>query len=604
MTQRHAEAIKHFDRALRVSRNQPSTLYNRGISLLALGLNREALDSFNQALTMGGPDADAYLNRAVALRGLQRQSEAVESCDHAIKLNPLSFNAYYNRANALADLGRLAEALASYDSALRLGAGVDALVSRGALLRRMRRFEEALGALVKAYSISPSYPYLQGELLHLKMQMAEWDHFERDCELLLRNVEKGMRATHPFFLLAVPSTPEQQRLAAETLARHKHPGAPVQPPPARAANKKKITVGYFSCDFRSHPVSFLAAGLFEQHDRSDFEIIGFSYGGRADDEYARRIGAGMDRFIDVSSMSDQEVALLARSLGVDIAVDLSGLTLKVRLGIFAHRAARVQATYLGYLGTSGCPFIDFIIADNIVLPEGDERFFTERPIRVPVSYQVNDSRRAQVREPRERAEYGLPDQGFVYCCFNNGYKITPDVFAIWMRLLRRVDHAVLWLLADCETFARNARKHAREQGVDPDRLVFAERVDMDEYLARQRCADLALDTFYYNGGTTTSDALWAGLPVVTRGGAAFSGRVGASLLQAIDLSDLIARTPEEYEELAFRLATEPGFLASIKQRLKRNRSTSALFDTGAFTRNLEAAYRSLLTENAQAPSSI
>ncbi len=362
----------------------------------------------------------------------------------------------------------------------------------------------------------------------------------------------------------------------------------------RAAARRKITIGYFSCDFRNHSVSRLTAGLFEHHDRDAFTVFGFSYGGQHDDDYARRIARAMDRFTDVSSMSDQDVASLSRSLGVDIAVDLSGLTFNTRLGIFAHRAAPVQATYLGYPGTSGCSFIDCVIADEVVIPSGDAGFFSERPLHLPVSFQVNDSKRPPVDEPRSRSAYGLPEQGFVYCCFHNGYKVTPDAFAIWMRLLRRVDGSVLWLFANNATFVRNLRQRAQESGVAPERLIFAEWADLREYVSRQQCADLALDTFYYNGGTTTSDALWAGLPVVTLKGTTFAGRMAASLLQAIGLPDLIAHTPGEYEELAFRLATERERLDSIKQRLVRNRTTSSLFDTAAFTRHVEAAYRTMV----------
>jgi len=335
------------------------------------------------------------------------------------------------------------------------------------------------------------------------------------------------------------------------------------------------------------------AGLFEEHDRDEFTVFGFSYGGQHDDEYARRIARAMDRFLDISSMSDQDAASLSRSLGVDIAVDLTGLTFSTRLGIFARRAAPVQATYLGYPATTGCSFIDYVIADEVVIPTEDARFFSERPVHLPVSYYVHDLKRPPVEAPRSRSAYGLPEQAFVYCCFNNCSKLTPDVFAIWMRLLRSVEGSVLWLLADNASFVRNFRKRAQESGVDPERLVFAERAELREYLSRQRRADLALDTFYYNGHTTTSDALWAGLPVVTMKGATFAGRVAASLLQAIGLPDLVAHTAEEYEDLAFRVATEKGLLDSIKQRLIRNRATSTLFDTAAFAKNLETAYRTM-----------
>jgi predicted O-linked N-acetylglucosamine transferase (SPINDLY family) len=608
-TGRHAEAVDHFDRVLRLNPRQPQIHFLRGISFLALSRFEDALDSFNGALAIDGPQADTHVNRGFALQRLQRLSEAIESYDRAIRLDAFYVLAHTNKAAALEDQGKLAEALASYDTSLKVQATADAWWGRSTVLQQMRRFDEALLALKQAYALEPSRPYLQGEILHLKQEVADWDNFAKDCELTLKSVDQGLKAIVPGRVLSLPSSLQQQRRAAEIFARDKFPAQPQPPSPqagegrgeaARSAAKRKIAIAYFSCDFRNHSVSRLTAGLFEHHDRDQFAVFGFSYGGRRDDEYAQRIARAMDRFIDISSMSDQDVAALARSLGVDIAVDLTGLTFNTRLGIFAHRAAPVQASYLGYPGTTGCAFIDYVIADEVVIPHEDAGFFSERPFHLPVSFQVNDSKRAPVDEPRPRAAYGLPDQGFVYCCFHNGYKVTPDVFAIWMRLLRRVDGSVLWLLANNATFVRNLRKRAQESGVEPERLVFAEWADLPDYLSRQRCADLGLDTFYYNGGTTTSDALWAGLPVVALKGTTFAGRMAADLLQAIGLPDLIAHTAEEYEELAFRLATDRELLDSFKQRLVRNRSTSSLFDTAAFTKNLEAAYRTMVERSSAA----
>jgi predicted O-linked N-acetylglucosamine transferase (SPINDLY family) len=632
---RHAEAVEHFDQVLRLNRKQPQIHYLRGISFLALNRPQDALDSFKGALAIDGPQADAYVNRGVALQRLQRLGEAIESYDRAIALDPTYVLAHTHKATAFEDQGKLKEALASYDNSLKLRSTSDAWWGRSAVLRRMRRFDEALLALKQAYALEPLRPYLQGEILNLKMQLGDWDNFAQDCELLLKSVDKGLAVTIPGGVLSLPSSAEQQRRAAEIFARDKLPAQAPPPSPARtgpqagstqagrgegratddspvpqsvernegaarAPAKRKIAIGYFSCDFRNHSVSRLTAGLFEQHDRDKFAVLGFSYGGQSDDEYARRIARAMDRFIDVSSMSDQDVASLSRSLGIDVAVDLTGMTFDTRLGIFAYRAAPVQATYLGYPGTTGCSFIDYVIADEVVIPGEDARFFTERPFHLPVSFQVNDSKRPPVDEPRPRAAYGLPEHGFVYCCFSDAKKLTPDVFAIWMRLLRRVPGSVLWLVANSATFVNNLRRRAQESGVEPDRLVFAEWADLREYVSRQQCADLALDTFYFNGGTTTSDALWAGLPVVTRKGTTFAGRMAASLLQAIGLPDLITHTAEEYEELAFRLATDRELLDSIKQRLVRNRSTSSLFNTAVFTRNLEAAYRTMVGRGSAA----
>jgi protein O-GlcNAc transferase len=623
----HAEAVDHFDVVLRLDRKQPQIDYLRGISCLALKRFQDALDSFDRALAIDGPQADTYVNRGVALQRLECLSEAIASYDRAIALDPFYVLAHTNKAAALEDQGNYQEALASYNNSLKVGPTSDAWWGRSTVLQLLKRFDEALFALKEAYALEPSRPYLQGRIISLKMQLGDWDSFAQDCELVLKNVDRGLPVTIPGCILSLPSSPEQQRRAAELYVRDKFPaqclpsftpppagGAVSSPSPvvgesrggksgegseagARSAAKPKIAIGYFSCDFRNHPLSQLTAGLFEHHDRDDFTVFGFSYGAQSDDEYARRIARAMDRFIDVSLMSDEDVASLSRSLGIDIAVDLTGLTLSTRLGIFAHHAAPVQVTYLGYPSTSGCSFFDYVIADEVVIPNEDARFFSERPFHLPVSYYVHDSKRPPVGDPRSRSAYGLPQQGFVYCCFNNAYKLTPDVFAIWMRLLRRVEGSVLWLLADNATFVRNLRGRAQQSDVGPERIVFAERTDLREYLARQRSADLALDTFYYNGHTTTSDALWAGLPVLTLKGTTFAGRVAASLLQAIGLPDLIAHTAEEYEELAFRLATEKGLLDSIRQRLIRNTATSSLFDTAAFTKNLETAYRTMVGRN-------
>jgi len=595
-TGRHAEAVDHFDQVLRLNGRQPQIHYLRGLSFLALNRPRDALDSFNNALAIDGPQADTYVNRGVALQRLQRLSEAIESYNRAIALDPTYVLAHTNKAAALEDQGKLAEALASYDFSLKIQPTADAWWGRSTVLQRMRRFDEALLALKQAYALEPSRPYLQGEILHLKQETGDWNDFTKDCERVLANVDKGLKVIVPGRMLSLPSRLEQQQRAAEIFAHDKIPAAAVREGRdgvARSAAKAKIAIGYFSCDFRNHSVSRLAAGLFEHHDRSEFTVFGFSYGGRQEDEYAHRIARAMDRFIDVSSMSDQDVAALSRSLGVDIAVDLTGLMFNTRLGIFAHRAAPVQATYLGYPGTSGCSFIDYVIADEVAIPSADARFFSERTFHLPPSFQVNDSKRPAADEPQPRLAYGLPEKGFVYCCFNSSYKLTPDLFALWMRLLRRVEGSVLWLLANNATFVKNLRARAEASGVAPERLVFAEWADLREYVSRQQCADLGLDTFYYNGGTTTSDALWAGLPVVTLKGVTFAGRMAASLLQSLRLPDLIAHTAQEYEELAFRLAMESELLASIKQRLVRNRATSTLFDTAAFARNLEAAYRTM-----------
>jgi predicted O-linked N-acetylglucosamine transferase (SPINDLY family) len=335
------------------------------------------------------------------------------------------------------------------------------------------------------------------------------------------------------------------------------------------------------------------AELFERHDRSRFEIIGVSFGEDDKSKMRKRLVAAFDEFYDVSEKSDEEVATLLHDLQVDIAIDLKGHTQESRPGILAYRPAPIQTSYLGFPGTMGTEFIDYIIADKTVAPFEHQPFYTEKIVHLPDCYQVNDSKRRIAERTPMRQEAGLPETGFVFCCFNNNWKITPDVFGVWMRLLHAVEGSVLWLLGDNESAERNLRKEAQARGIDPARLVFAGRLPLEDHLARHRLADLFLDTLPVNAHTTASDALWAGLPVLTCEGTAFAGRVAASLLNAIGLPELVTHRIEDYEALALRLAKDPCLLEGYRNRLATNRLTHPLFDTDRFRRHLEAAYLQL-----------
>jgi predicted O-linked N-acetylglucosamine transferase (SPINDLY family) len=391
-------------------------------------------------------------------------------------------------------------------------------------------------------------------------------------------------------MLAISDSPAVQRQAAEIHVRDRFPPR-LQTGPIRGWPKhERIRVGYYSADYYNHATSYLIAELLERHDRSKFEILGFSFGMDAADEMNQRVSAAMDRFVDVRAMPDRAVAELSRSLEVDIAVDLKGFTKESRTGIFAERAAPVQVSYLGYPGTMGAAYMDYLIADPTVIPESQQRHYAEKVVYLPDSYQPNDSRRAISRKPFVRTDEGLPEEGFVYCCFNSAYKISPGVFDIWMRILGRVHGSVLWLLEDNPAASDNLRREALGRGIAAERLIFAKSLPLDEHLARHRLADVVLDTFPYNAHTTASDALWAGLPVLTRTGESFASRVAASLLRAIGLPELITATETEYEELAVGLAHDGERLQALCGNLEQNRLSSPLFDSIAYTRHLESAY--------------
>jgi predicted O-linked N-acetylglucosamine transferase (SPINDLY family) len=353
---------------------------------------------------------------------------------------------------------------------------------------------------------------------------------------------------------------------------------------------KKIRIGYYSADYYEHATSYLIAELIELHDKSKFEIFGFSFGPDKDDKMRKRISKAFDQFIDVNLKSDKEVAQLSRDLKIDIAVDLKGFTQFSRFGIFVERCAPIQVNYLGHPGTLGADCIDYIIADKVLIPQKNQKDYSEKIIYLPHCYQVNDSNKKISDKVFTKKELGLPEDGFVFCCFNQSYKITPYVFDIWMRLMKRIDGSILWLIKDSDIGVNNLKKEAQKRGVEPDRIIFADKMSNDEHLARHRLADLFIDTFPYTAHTTCSDALWSSLPVVTRIGQSFASRVSASLLTAIGLSELITKTEKEYEELTFKIANNKSLLNEIKKKLTKNKPIKSLFNTKLFTKNIESAF--------------
>ncbi|TCJ12748.1 tetratricopeptide repeat protein [Parasulfuritortus cantonensis] len=590
---RHAEALAAYEQALALRPDHAEAHNNRANALKDLGRPDEALAGYDRALAARRNYAEAYNNRGVVLKDLKRHAEALADYERALALRPDYPEAHYNRGNALAELKRHEEALASYERAL---AGrpdyADAHHNRGNVLKDLKRYAEASASYERALALRPDYPFLRGKALQARMQQCVWRGLEADLQALAAGISAGRPVTPPFELLGVIDDPALQLAAARLFARERYPegGAVVgTPTPGR-----KIRIGYYSADFHNHATTWLMAELFEAHDVDAFEVHGFSFGPDKNDEMRRRVSSALHRFHEVSARSDREIAELSRTLGIDIAVDLKGYTGDSRTGIFAQRCAPIQVSYLGYPGTMGAPYIDYLVADPTLIPEADRRHYSEKICYLPHSYQVNDSRRAISERVFSRAEAGLPASGFVFCCFNNNYKILPATFDGWMRILKAVEGSVLWLLEDNPAAAANLREAARARGVAEGRLVFAPKLKLDEHLARHRLADLFLDTLPYNAHTTTSDALWAGLPVLTRIGRSFAARVAASLINAVGIPELITGSQADYEAMAIELARQPAALARIRTTLARNRSTSPLFDGRRFARDIEAAYAQMI----------
>ena len=538
---------------------------------------------------------DGWRNLGLALGEMKRFREAEAAYRTAIELEPGSPEAWSNLGNLLTEALRLEEAEAAYRKALDLDPhSAETWSNLGNALRELKRYEAAIDCLERARVLNPNLDYGQGTLLATRMRVCDWTSVESDTAGLIAAIAAGRKAAKPFDVLSLSTDLGVQRAAAEIWSHDRWPQPDHAVPDRARQGNEKITVGYFSADFHDHATAHLMIGFFEKHDRSKFEIIAFDFGPVSEDEMARRLSAAFDRFIDVRSMADDEVANLSRNLGVDIAVDLKGFTQDSRPGIFSRRAAPIQVSYLGYPGTMGSGWMDYLIADPVVIPPSSYSFYCEKIVQLPHCYQVNDGRRPIADTVWRRAAAGLPESGFVFCCFNNSFKINPEVFDGWMRILAQVEGSVLWLLEDTPAASRHLAAQAVQRGVAAERLVFARRVPVAEHLARHRLADLFLDTLPYNAHTTASDALWAGLPVVTCMGESFASRVAASLLSAVGLPELIASNRDAFERLAVELATEPDRLRSIRERLARNRLNTPLFDTALSTRHIEAAFVAMM----------
>jgi protein O-GlcNAc transferase len=500
-------------------------------------------------------------------------------------------DAFNNRGNILVVLKQLEEALASYERALAVRPDfAEAFNNRGNTFKELKRLEEALASYERAIVLKPDHKYALGGLADCTIRLCDWTRDRLSGEVRQR-VSEHKSIIAPFTLLGYSDDESLQLLCAKNFIQDQIGVS--QKPLWRGTvwRNEKIKVAYVSADFRHHPMAYLMVELFELHDRSRFEVIGVSFGFDDRSEIRARLVAGFDQFVDVRTKSDAEVARLLNGLRVDIAIDLMGHTSDSRPQIFAFRPTPIQVNYLGFPGTTGADFIDYIIADQIVLPFDRQPYYTEKIVHLPDCFQVNDRERRITTRTPTRQEVGLPVDGFVFCCFNNNWKITPTMFDVWMRLLQAVEGSVLWLGSANKDAEMNLCNEARTRGVDPNRLIFAGRTDrLEDHLARHRVADLFLDTLPYNAHTTASDALWAGLPVVTCEGRAYPGRVASSLLHAIGLPELVTSNLADYEALALKLVREPALLAEMKARLARNRDTHPLFDTDRFRRNIEAAY--------------
>jgi protein O-GlcNAc transferase len=587
------EALASYDQAIALEPKEADAFYNRGNALRELKRFDEAVASYDRAIELKPDDARVFNNRGSTLQELNRFDEAVASYDRAVALAPDYLEAFNNRGVALQALKRLDEALESYDQALLLKPEYsDGFINRTTALQELRRFREAAASYDRALALAPDYRYGLSGLADCVMSLCDWKRQSQLASEVRRHVIEHKSCIHPFLLLGYSDDASLQLTCARNYIQDRDFGSPKPLSGGAIWLNDRIKIAYLSSNFRSHASAHLAE-LFERHDRSRFEVIGISFGLDDGSDVRARLVAAFDHFVDVRSMSDEAVAKLFRDRQIDIAVDLNGHTQDARPGILAHRPAPIQVNYNGFPGTTGADFIDYIIADATALPFDQQSNYSECIIHLPDCYWIHDTKRLPAGHTPTRMEVGLPPEGFVFCCFNNQWKITPPLFDTWMRLLKSVEGSVLWLLHDNKDAEANLRNEAMARGVDPARLVFSARLPLDEYLARHRLADLFLDTLPYNAHTTAADALWTGLPVLTCRGKTFAGRVAASMLNAGGLNELVTYSLEEYESLAVRLATDRALLPGIREKLEKGRLRSPLFDTDRYCRNIEAAYTTM-----------
>jgi len=584
-----SEAARLYGAILRAAPRHFEANYFLGFIHMQRREFREAEQLMGEALRTNPRSPDAHYNRGCALQQMQRHPEALAAFDSALALKPDYADAAINRGTTLMALGRTEEALAAFDAGLALNPrDKEALSNRGTVLFELKRSPEAAINYERLLAVDPDFGYARGSLALARAYCCDWRTRAADHARLHADIQAGKPTLAPHAATLISGDPDDQLRSAKLWA------AEHMPPPALWRGERwrheKIRIAYLSADFHAHATAYLAAGVFEWHDRGRFETVALSFGPDDASEMRARLVKAFDRFVDVRPVSDAEAARMLRAMEIDIAVDLKGFTKNARPGILAARPSPVQVNYLGHPGTMGAPYIDYILADRIVIPSEQRRYYSESVALLPGSYQCNDAKRRIGERTPIRAEEGLPREGFVFASFNNLYKIVPDMFDVWLRLLKRVEGSVLWLLEDNPAAVENLKREAESRGVDASRLLFAPRAPLETHLARQRLADLFLDTLPCNAHTTASDALWAGLPVLTCKGATFAGRVAASLLHAAGLPELVAHSLEDYESIALRLAQDSAALAAIAAKLRANRSTCDLFDTAKSTRHLEAAY--------------
>jgi protein O-GlcNAc transferase len=591
---RFNDAINNYDLAIELNPDYAEAYYNRGIVLRDLKKLEDAVKSYNKAIELRPDFPQFYNNLGIVLQELRKLEDAIGNFNKAIQLNPNFEQAYYNRGAALQELKILDQAIESYNKAIDLNPNyVEAYYNRGTAFQEKRNLLEAIKNYNNVIKLKPNFDFFESVRINALMDVCDWSDFNKSQENLKNKILDGNKSASPFTILNLFNSAEIQRAVAELYSSALFPSRE-SPRCYLKADSKKIRIGYYSSDFYNHATMHLIADLFEKHNREDFEVFAISFGPETGDEWRERAKLAFDKFIDCRAMSDIDISKLSRAMDIDIAIDLKGFTGNSRQGIFSYRSAPIQVNFLGYPGTMGADYIDYIIADKVVIPDNHHVHYSEKIAYLSCCYQPNCADRKISNQYISRQDFGLPDKCIVFCSFNNQWKITPDIFSSWMRILKSVNGSVLWMMATNEDAKINLRKAALLHGIGSDRLIFADLINIEEHLSRLRLADLMLDTFPCSAHTTASDALRMGLPILTQIGDTFASRVSASLLQHVNLAELVAHSSKKYEELAISLGTNSEELIRLKRKLRENVGSSTLYNSENFSRNIETLYKQMV----------
>lgn len=583
------DAIKIYDNIIHKDPSYVWAHYKKANALQLLEKFEDSIICYKKVIHFKPDFSEVYYNQGISLYNLKKYKESYDSFSEAIKLQNNFPQAYYNRSLVLADLHEYKEAINDLDKAIELNSNYDLAFSfKAEILEILKEHESAIEHYKKSFEINPNGQLVLGSLLHAKFKACDWDNFGFYINEYKKKINLKILSSAPFPSLSLTKDPYIQLKTAKLYVDKKYKEKKILGK-IFLKSKKKIRIGYFSPDFNEHPVSYLMERVFEYHDRKKFEVYAFSLIKKNESNLRKKLINVFDEFIDVEKKTDYEIAKLARELEIDIAVDLAGHTANNRFKIFSFRVAPVQIAFLGYLGTTGANYIDYIIADKIIIPKNFQKFYSESILYIN-SYQPNDALRSFPKKRFENRDLNLPDDAFVYCCLNNNYKITPNIFYSWMKILNQVKNSVIFLSSSNKLVEINLKKEAAYRGVNPSRIIFSKRLSREDYLALYHNCNLFLDTDTYNAGVTASDALWMGLPVLTIQGKTFSSRMCSSLLNSVGLNELITNTYDSYELKAINLANDENYLKELREKLERNKFSTLLFDTNTFVKNLENGY--------------